>query len=390
MASQLDKVKDIIEEIRKKTQNGLPITPYDREANQVSLDRREKIYKAQDKLRFFLNEFETYCTFIEESTLDTIFSSLNKILLSINNISVLPLNNYEKLEQKENILLTEIMSLPNILSLPFYNNGSINVPAINNLILHINETFLLFKDLNIDLILKEANYEELNQIIQSMLAIHNEHILSPESKSFPKLILEAYKILNFVSDKSKRIQLNDSIEKLEDTTIKMKNRVGLAGNSSLFNSFKDEADSFKWKIIIYNTAILSILTIVLTSLSLLIFIMIFTPGFKFIKDYHFYGFYISFFFFISLLLAYLIKERSRLISHQYYCKITYLELLAMIPFTTEIEDSVKVDDLKVRLAERYFLGPNRILNNTEHTDSMTTSKLSEIIKLVQEVKSAIK
>ncbi|MDC5602455.1 hypothetical protein OFM92_05840 [Acinetobacter baumannii] len=390
MASQLNEINDLIAEIRVKTERGLPVKPYDENPDNISFALKHEISRAQDKLNSFFYEFSTYNSFIEEKTLEEIASSLNKILSNINTLIDLPISDTQQAVKYRGELLREITNLPVVFNLHLYNTGNINIAALKTLILRINSTFDLFSDLNIDSILSDANFIELNDIINCIVAIHNEYIVNPESPFFPKLTIEAYKVLKLVSDKSKKIELNDSIEKLEDKTIIMKQKIDLSGNSNLFDAFKNEADSFNWKIISYNTAILLILISVLTSLSLLIFIMIFTPDFKFIKDYHFYGFYISFFFFLSILLAYLIKERSRLISHQYYCKITYLELLAMVPFTTQIQDSIKIDDLKIRLAERYFLGPNRMQNSSDPTSSVTTSKLSEVIKLAQEVKSTIK
>lgn len=390
MANELSEINEIIKEILDKTESGLPVKPYDPDPDKYIPGLRLIIAERHNELRTFIHEFNIFKSFVDDSVLRDILKSLKKVLMHINNLIALPISDVKQAEIERDRLLEEIHELPLIYNFHFYNTGNINIPALKSLIIRIQDSLQLFSDLNIDLILSEANYSELNDILSKILEIHNEYVFAPESPLLPRLTLEAYKTLKGVSDKSKKIELNDSIVELEDRTIKMKQSVDLSGNSDLFNAFKTEADSFTWKIISYNVAVLSILVLVLISLSLLVFIMIFTPDFKFIKDYHFFGFYISFFFFISVLLAYLIKERSRLISHQYYCKITYLELLAMVPFTTQIQDSVKVDDLKIRLAERYFLGPNRMLNSLDPNSSITTSKLSELIKLAQEVKSTIK
>ncbi|MDC5279707.1 hypothetical protein OHW77_05830 [Acinetobacter baumannii] len=390
MEIYLIEINQVIKEILDKTATGLPVKPYTDNPDQISLALKHEIAKCHDKLRAFIREFNTFNSFIDNDTLRNILISLRKILLHINVLNGIPITDQEQASIEGSGLLQEINQLPEIYNLQFNKTDNINIPAIKSLLIRIQDSLQLFSDLNIDLILSEANYSELNDILSRILAIHNEYVFAPESPHLPMLTIEAYKVLKEVSDKSKKIELNESIVELEDKTIKMKQSVDLSGNSGLFDAFKTEADSFRWKIICYNVAILSILILVLVSLALLVFIMIFTPDFKFIKDYHFYGFYISFFFFLSVLLAYLIKERSRLISHQYYCKITYLELLAMVPFTTQIQDSVKVDDLKIRLAERYFLGPNRMLNSLDPTSSISTSKLSEVIKLAQEVKSTIK
>jgi len=390
MTDKLNEIKQTIDEIRERTVHGLPDKRIVQGREYTDVLRGHEVSIANEKLRVFFDEFESYKGFIHEETLDSIQETLNNILTTLNTINETPISDLEKINNNHNSLLDRVNSLPYIFNQNFYNTGNINIPEIRNLILKLREELDLFQDLDIDSILKEANYSELQSILGCILAIHNEYIISHNSNHLPKLVLSAYAILKEVNDKHKKIELNDSIVQLEERTVKMKQSVDLTGNSNLFEAFKNEAKSFNWKIISYNVAILLILTTVLIFLSLLIFIIIFTPDFKFIKDYHFYGFYISFFLFLSILLAYLIKERSRLISHQYYCKITYLELLAMIPFTTQIQDSVKVDDLKIHLAERYFLGPNRMQNNSEPTSSITTSKLSELIKLAQEVKSTIK
>ena len=118
---------------------------------------------------------------------------------------------------------------------------------------------------------------------------------------------------------------------------------------------------------------------------------ILTNYFNSVLNFHFYGFYISLFLFLSGLLAYLVGERKRLLNHQNYCKISYLELLALAPYVAQISDKVKQDDLVIQLGERFFKGPNfSITNSTNNSDNITTAKLNEVIKLTQEITATLK
>ncbi|MDC4361034.1 hypothetical protein NQ651_17775, partial [Acinetobacter baumannii] len=95
---------------------------------------------------------------------------------------------------------------------------------------------------------------------------------------------------------------------------------------------------------------------------------------------------------ITGFLTFIIKERARLVNHAHYCKISYLEIRALSDYCSELEEKSKIDDLKIKLADRYFRGPSPIgeVSSDINNVSLITSKLSEISKAVQEVKSAIK
>lgn len=390
MATEINDVKKVVSDIEAKTASGLPIPINTVKKSALGILFKREITKNGDSLKEYCNEFFNFCEFLGDdslSILKTHLINISSIIDNINQKNEISISEYEVTMRG---LFKSIQSLPSIKSFTFYNSDKINISSIRRLINYIEDKFGTYSAFNIEDILSKSSQEELSEIIDAFISIHNAYINNYGAETTTKSLIKAYNILQSVVHKIKKIELNESIELLEDTSIKIKEKVGLTSNSSLFTAFSDEADSFTWKIISYNIVIILTLLSTLGFLSILIFKMIFDPKFQFIKDYHFYGFYFSFFIFLSIFLAYLIKERSRLITHQYYCKVTYLELIALIPFTGQINDNTKVDDLKIRLAERYFLGPNRSLNNTDPTESITTSKLSEIIKLVQDVKSTIK
>lgn len=181
-----------------------------------------------------------------------------------------------------------------------------------------------------------------------------------------------------------------AVQDLEEKAVEIKEKVGLRSNDKLIDAFIREANLHVKEISDYNKLILTLFSIIIFTLSSLVILTLTTNIFNEIKKIQFYGFYISLFLFLTALLTYLIRERKRLINHQHYCTISHLELLALAPYVAQIDDKNKQDDLIVLLGDRYFKGPNPSQNNDEATSNITTSKLSEVIKLVQEVKTTLK
>jgi len=390
MANQLIEINQIIKEILDKTATGLPVKPYVDNPDQISFAFKHEIARRNDKLQAFIHEFNIFNSFIDDATLGNILISLRKILLHINVLNGLPITDLEQASIEGGGLLEEINQLPDIYNSHFYNTGNINIPAIKSLLIRIQDSLQLFGDLNIDLILSEANYSELNDILLSILAIHNEYVFSPDSPHLPRLSLEAYKVLKAVSDKSKKIESTNTIEELGAQAIEIKEKFGLVSSEQLIEAFRKEALSYEKDIKTYNELILTVFSIIIFILAILVILVMFTDFLHEIKVIQFYGFYISLFIFLSTFLTYLIRERKRLLNNQHYSNISHLELLALPLYVAQLSDKTKQDDLIVHLSSRYFLGPNPSSNNEEATNNITTDKLSEVIKLAQEIKSTMK
>ncbi|MFX9733903.1 hypothetical protein ABTP23_03530 [Acinetobacter baumannii] len=387
----VEEINYILNSIRSKVGNDLPI--YGDEQDYIAdgvpdTPLRRNIEAAKIKLESFMHDFLLYGEFIGTNDLGKIYEDLNKLLGLIENISNTPINNTKDKVSISGEILETIRNLINIKELTFYNNSNVSPNSILNLFSLVNSRIEAFTDINISNIISNATLLELQQIIEALINIHNGGVDSPY---LAREVVRAHKVFQSINERLRKIEVTESIENLEEKAVEIKENIGLNSNDLLIDVFKNAACTDNKKILAYNIFIFGIFILSLISLFYLIYQSIFTETFKNPLNFHFYGFYISFFLFLSGLLTYLIKERKRLLNHKYYCTITYLELSALPMYTLQLNDKNKQDDLIIHLGERYFKGPNLSgSNNNDTSTNITTSKLSEVIKLAQEVKSTLK
>lgn len=388
-ANYMSTFKDINDLLEQTQLNeGFPFNEYDhgQDSDEPSLELRRKIFEAKSILDKFILDFKKFGIFLDENNLRSISSDLNILITKIDECNNTPKNNKNLRSSLAYDILKIINNLPDITKLNFYNTGSIKNNTLLELIYFVSKTHEAFSILDIQLILNNATVSEINEIIDQFTSIHNETLKSTEFSPSSIKIINTYKLLERISERSKRLEISQTINSLEEKAISMEKSIGLSANSGIFDAFKNEADSFKWKIIIYNIVIILFFLLILSTLLFLVFIMMFSDNFKYIKEIQFYGFYISLILFLSGFITYLINERSRLLKQQYYCKISYIELISLIPYATQINDKSKIDDLKINLAERYFQGPNF----DSKIDDSKPSQLNEIIKLIKEINPSSK
>lgn len=383
-------ITPILERIKVQIGDGLPINGFDNSDVPGELPETSLIKGIQAgnvKLKDFIEEFLLYGEFLDDKDLENLFHIISSISNNINSLLHTPFTDRENRKKYSQLILNEIDKLPSVKSSFFYNTGHISRISLSNLFNLVNTRFEVFFDLNFSEILNNATLDEVDQIINILISLQNE---SSDSPYLAKDILRASKLFQKIIERTYKLSTIESVEELKEKAVEIKENVGLFSNSNLIDVFKNEASSNNIKILIYNIAIFAIFTTSLISLIFLIFLAIFGNVFKDPISFHFYGFYISFFLFLSGLLAYLIKERKRLLNHKHYCTITYLELSALPMYTLQLNDKNKQDDLIIHLGERYFKGPNLSGSNDDISTNITTSKLSEVIKLAQEVKSTLK
>lgn len=389
----INSIESSLNKISILTTNRLPINDYLRYENGSDGEDIE-IYKerehAYNLLKKFINDFNNFSDFLDADDLSNIkykISNLESFLVGILDNQPFDFGKNKDLSSK---ILSTIFSLPDILQLTFYNTGRVNRKSIIELLKHINLSVFVFQNIDIDRVLKSATIDENRQMVNLLIQIKNAEVIPIGAIELSNLILKLSELFREINERLRKINVSESIEQLEDKAIEIKENVGLSSNSNLIEVFKNESSSDNKKIFIYNISIFCIFSLSLLSLLSLICLSIFTEIFKKSLSFHFYGFYISFFLFLSALLAYLIKERKRLLNHKYYCTITYLELSALPMYTVQINDKTKQDDFIIHLGDRYFKGPNPSTSNDDITNNITTSKLTEAIKLAQEVKSTLK
>lgn len=385
MASRSE-INDIVNIIKTRKGDKLSIRFYDRNGT-LDFSKDDKIEAANSKINKFIYEFTAYCDFINDEDLQTIYENLKEISNSLTELSQAPTEDLGKINFHSLNILEKISSLPEISDLSFVRNNHTSAPSLLNLFNLVNFEIQVFTETDINYVLKYATIAELEEISKILISIHNAR---DNSQILAQEVVKAQKAFQSIIDKANTLEAAVSVKDLEEKAVEIKENIGLNSNELLIDVFKKAASNDNNKILIYNTFIFAIFILSLLFLIFLIYLTIFTDIFKKPLTIHFYGFYISFFLFLSGLLTYLIKERKRLLNHKHYCTITHLELSALPMYTLQLKDKNKQDDLIIHLAERYFKGPNLSGSNDDISTNITTSKLSEVIKLAQEVKSTLK
>lgn len=383
------KLNELCNGTLEKIKNGIPIYKFGGTTN-ISAESSGTRYEARtycEKLKSRLNQIIPFINFLQTNDIDNLNNKLESITNLIDLLNDTPLTDTDKRNQIGQQIYTLIDDIPDISNLSFYFNDNINPKELIHLIKLVSLKHNAFNGLNIEEILNNTNISEIKDITNKFISIHNSHRNS-DDQIISSAIISAYKMLEEVSDRIHKEKVSESIEKLEEKSIKIKEAVGIGENTLIFESFKNEAESLTTKIEKYNRLIVGIFIGIISSLLILILAMFFCDHINYIKEIQFYGAYISLFLFLSGLITYFVKERSRLLQHQNYCRITYLELISLIPYTEGIEDENKVNDLKIHLADRYFQGPNQGSDTAnKESDDISISKLNEIIKLLQDLKS---
>ncbi|MDC4574330.1 hypothetical protein NQ792_16645, partial [Acinetobacter baumannii] len=107
-------------------------------------------------------------------------------------------------------------------------------------------------------------------------------------------------------------------------------------------------------------------------------------------DWHKYVFFATFIFSLSAFLAFLIKERSRLVALHTYCMKNYLELTALPDYVAELTKE-QVQTLRIDLAKSYFKGhiDNQESLNNDKGFSQLTTNLDQVVKSISEIKNLV-
>lgn len=159
--------------------------------------------------------------------------------------------------------------------------------------------------------------------------------------------------------------------------------------STIGGVFKSEASGL-------DTQISDLLKYILRCFTLIIFFLLAIGAYilafpEFIIE-RIYIIYLSIFLTLTGFVTFLIKERSRLLKYQDYCKISHNEIAALADYTAQLNDKDKIEDLKIQLAYRYFQGPNSQGQQSNDTQDLNlySSKLGEITKSLKDVKDDVK
>ncbi|EHU1907391.1 hypothetical protein A1E89_RS10745 [Acinetobacter baumannii] len=191
----------------------------------------------------------------------------------------------------------------------------------------------------------------------------------PTVSQMQKKLYEAEKLLE---EKGKRIQNKENELKIKEKEVLI--RIESAKNQSTIKEFKRKADGLKVYIYILN-ALIVFLFIVIISIFMQKYYSQPEINSKIIYSI---GLIIA----ISSLMAFLIKEKN-ILSNQYHNYIKcHTEMVALSTYIVDIE-KIKSEDLKIRLAEKYFTGYLPIEKEI-NSNAISSDAINQIISLIKE------
>lgn len=246
-------------------------------------------------------------------------------------------------------------------------------------------------DLDISLKLRELilnpnlTPELISELASILVKFHNSHF-EQDNKTSAQLFTEA-------SLKLHQIEIWEELEKAKAAAkeITLLNHqaardLGLPTSKNLIERYKNEYQTLNWPIWVLSFIIFSIFIILLLGIAYISFFLIHSNNLPDLSKVYFL--YFSFMLVASGLLAYCIKEKSRLISIRHKLMISYLELISLSDYMFEF-DLVERVSLRKQLASTYFQGGNE--QPRESNDlSLISERVSDLTKIVNDLKSAIK
>jgi len=302
--------------------------------------------------------------------------------------------NHDKYREEDTINieneLDKIRKLTNV-RLQNYSFGEVKKEDFKNLLEMIEKEFIansvdyppnLIK-LAIDIYTNELINEVVkDKIIQALLNIQNEYIA--HSFFSTSSIGDLYLYLRNFEFELNKAEFSNQVKEHNEEIKEIRGNLGLQENESLIKAYKTEADKYKQNISNYTYSIIFLFSVI--SALILFNIIIYKNDY----DWHKYVFFVTFIFSLTGFLAFLIKERSRLVSLQTYCIKNYLELTALPDYMAELTKE-QAQTLRVDLAKSYFKGfdDNQTSSNDEKSITQVTNNVDQLVKSIGEIKNLL-
>ncbi|HAV4974972.1 TPA: hypothetical protein JIY89_12415 [Acinetobacter baumannii] len=221
-----------------------------------------------------------------------------------------------------------------------------------------------------------------DRIVKDLFEIQNEYI---SYSIFPtSTIRELYLFLKDYELELNKVEFSNQVKEHNKEIKVIRENLGLKENESLIQAYKTEADKYKRSISNYTYSIIFLFSVI--SALILFNIIIYKNDY----DWHKYVFFVTFIFSLTGFLAFLIKERSRLVSLQTYCIKNYLELTALPDYMAELTKE-QAQALRVELAKSYFKGYEDNLTNSNDEKSITqvSNNVDQVMKTLTELKGLL-
>jgi len=219
-------------------------------------------------------------------------------------------------------------------------------------------------------------------IVNTLISAHN--LYNPTGIPQAEAIKDLYLSLKDIELELNKVEFSKQVQEHTEEYKDVRKKLGLQENKDLIYAYRIEANQYNSNIENY-TYVIVFLFILIPS-SILLNIILYHDSY----DWHKYVFFATFIFSLSAFLAFLIKERSRLVALHTYCMKNYLELTALPDYVAELTKE-QVQTLRIDLAKSYFKGhiDNQEPINEEKGFNQLTTNLDQVVKSISEIKNLV-
>lgn len=321
----------------------------------------KELIKSIDNLINILPVDALFIEFKSEDYIPIIQENLNKI-------KDCNFNSFQKFYY-ENVKEENLLNLLEIIENEFSINNVDYPPKLNEIALKVFSHPLT-----------EDHTKDL--IVDTLLSAHN--LYNPTGTPQADAIKDLYLSLKDLDLDLNKVEFSKQVQEHTEEYKNVRKKLGLQENKDLIYAYKIEANQYNSNIANY-TYVIVFLFILIPS-SILLNIILYHDSY----DWHKYVFFATFIFSLSAFLAFLIKERSRLVALHTYCMKNYLELTALPDYVAELTKE-QVQTLRIDLAKSYFKGhiDNQESLNNDKGFSQLTTNLDQVVKSISEIKNLV-
>lgn len=322
-------------------------------------------YKSIKDLLIKWDNFKNYFTIDHDTYKPEDSIIIGKILRDIKELTFEELSNYSFNEVSQE----NLKNLLELIESEFIDRNIDYPPTLNKLTIDIYTNELCEKSVK-------------ERIINKLLEAQNRFI----RYSIPSMqtISELYFFLRNYELELNKAEFSNQVKEHNAEIKEVRGNLGLRENERLIHAYKTEAEKYKKSISNYTCSIIFLFSVI--SALILFNIIIYKNDY----DWHKYVFFVTFIFSLTGFLAFLIKERSRLVTLQTYCIKNYLELTALPDYMAELTKE-QAQALRVDLAKSYFKGheDNQTSSNDEKSITQVSNNVDQVMKTLTELKGLL-
>lgn len=233
-----------------------------------------------------------------------------------------------------------------------------------------------------EIISRENNKDLYYKITCTLIDFNNLSYFDKTEKSYqlPAQLTSIYQdyVQELSAIKTEELRLETS--KIEQKRLQTIEEIERAKTSLIITAFKDKSDSTKDYINILYFMISLLFLIIIASL-------FFRLNIKPEEKFHLLPFlyFVSYITAISSFLAFLIREKNRLVAQSDYFNRCHVELSALPTYVYDLEKS-KIENLKIELAHKYFTGgANTNENNNNQELNISNENIKQMLEIIKEV-----